>query len=90
MSAKLVQFTKAAENIQCCQSVSCTCFQSTYIHMQAAISSYMNASSTSEAVEHEDPSLERLLLTAKCVVEKYVVSKESKAFKFAFYHSSRT
>ena len=87
MSAKL---TKVAENIQCCQRISCTSFQSTYIHMQAAICSYMNTSSMSEPVEHEDPSLERLLFTARCVVEKYVVSKESKAFKFTFYHSSRT
>ena len=50
---------------------------SKYVHLLAATCTYLNTPSISEPVEHEGPSLEWLSSTAKCVVERYVVPKES-------------
>ena len=51
---------------------------SKYVHFLAAICTNQNTPSISQPVEHEGTSLEWLSSTAKCVVDKYIVPKESK------------
>ena len=62
---------------------------SKYVHFLAAICTNQNTPSILQPVEYEGTSLEWLSSTAKCVVEKYIVPKESKDPVYVYAVQSR-